>query len=132
MTYAQQNRQQQILKELDQWANAYVKEIDTKLESETIANYLIDLNSESTLNANLAFYTKYMAKIGKNESYIGTKLVVDWYSTNLHIYANILRQIKPTDKAIFVQFGQEHAAVLKGFFERNPDFEVVEVKELLE
>jgi hypothetical protein len=70
-------------------------------------------------------------KVGKDQEYVGTDLVADWYNTNLHIYTNILRLIQPTDKAILVIFGQGHIPILKHLFESNPDFEVVEIKDVL-
>lgn len=71
------------------------------------------------------------AYIGIAASGAGFKHQLCKYSTNLHIYTNILRIVKPTEKRILVLFGQGHIPILKHLFENNPDFEVIEVKEIL-
>lgn len=131
MNFAMENNQASVVEEIGNWGNSFITEINEKLEKETINNFLIYLNSKKTLNRNASFYSKYLSKIGKDENYIGTDLVADWYSTNLHIYANILREIEPNDKLIVVIFGQGHIPILKHLFETNPDFEIIEVAEIL-
>lgn len=131
MNFALNNNQANVVEELGNWGNTFMTEINEKLEKETINDFLIYLNSKNTLNQNASFYSKYLSKIGKEENYIGTNLVADWYSTNLHIYANILREVKPTDEMIVVMFGQGHIPILKHLFETNSDFEIIEVAEIL-
>ncbi|QCR22324.1 DUF5694 domain-containing protein [Pontibacter sp. SGAir0037] len=128
---ALQHGQQAVLESTDTYAKAFVQEMNEKEKSLSMADNLIYLNNQSTLNKNLAMYTNYFIRIGKGSQYEGTELVAEWYKTNLHIYTNILRQVKPTDKAILVIYGQGHIPILKHLFESNPDFEVVEVSTLL-
>jgi len=131
MAYAQQNGQSEITMEFGAWAENFMKEVNENLEKKTIKDFLIYFNSKEKLTQNASLYSRYMTKIGKGDSYVGTDLVADWYSTNLHIYTNIQRQIKPTDKTILVIFGQGHIPILTHLFETNPEFEVVFVNELL-
>ena len=93
--------------------------------------FLVYINSKEQLESNLSFYTKYTTRIGNEKNYVGANLTADWYSTNIHIYANILKSIKPTDKTIVVIFGQGHIPILKHLFTNNSDFKVVEVKDIL-
>ena len=132
MTYAQAHDQMHILSELGQFGERFLNEVNETLAQETIGDFLIYINSKEALDKNASVYTKYFMSVGKEEAYVGTKLVADWYSTNLHIYTNILRQVNPSDSAILVVFGQGHVPILKHLFESNPDFEVVEVSEILQ
>lgn len=129
--FASAHGQNNVMKEFDEMARDFVKEIDYRLSEVSLKDFLIYVNSDESLMKNLSLYTKYYSKIGKDKNYAGADLVADWYSTNVHIYANILRIIKPTDKRIVVIFGQGHIPILKHLFTSNNDFEILEVSELL-
>jgi hypothetical protein len=131
MNYAAQNGQGAIIQALDSMAKAMVGEENEQLKKLSLNDFLIQKNTKKALQDNLGFYLKYLAKIGKGKDYVGSKLVADWYTTNINIYTNILRVVKPTDKAILVIFGQGHIPILKHLFENNDDFEVVEVATIL-
>lgn len=129
--YALKNGQADIMQQLDVYSKAFMGELNSSMSKQSVKDFLIYINSKKALQNNLGFYLKYMAKIGKGDDYVGSKLVADWYTTNLNIYTNILRVVKPTDKAILVIFGQGHVPILKHLFENNDDFEVVEVAAIL-
>ncbi len=129
--FAMQNSQKNIFDSFQTAAQDFLNEMDDNLEALTLRNFLLYCNTDDALQKNLRLYTKYFAKIGEDSNYVGADLVADWYSTNIHIYTNILRSVKPTDKRILVLFGQGHIPILKHLFENNPDFEVIEVKEIL-
>ncbi|MBY0477171.1 MAG: hypothetical protein K2Q24_05970 [Chitinophagaceae bacterium] len=129
--FALQNNQTNILERLQQAGSSFTQEIDSNLTKLSLRNFLIFCNTEEALQTNLGLYTKYFARIGKDRNYTGADLVADWYSTNIHIYTNILRIVKPTDKRIIVIFGQGHIPILKHLFSNNSDFEVIEVKDIL-
>ncbi|WPR77360.1 DUF5694 domain-containing protein [Algoriphagus sp. NG3] len=124
--------QQFLLEEANQYAQEFVQEMNEMEKNLTVGGNLIYLNSPNTLNKNLQLYTKYYIKVGSGSNYEGTDLVAGWYKTNLLIYTNILRQVQSTDKAILVIYGQGHIPLLKHFFESNPDFEVIDIKSILE
>ncbi len=129
--YAKQNGQMATMQQLDIYSKAFIREINSNMATLSIKDFLIYINSKKALQDNLGFYLKFMSKIGKGDNYVGSKLIADWYTTNLNIYTNILRVVKPTDKAILVIFGQGHIPILKHLFENNDDFEVVEVAAIL-
>lgn len=131
MNFAMANNQKEIVDGLKKAGTDFMAEINNKLAQLTLRNFLIYINSEEALQNNLSIYTRYLATVGKGNNYVGTGLVADWYSTNIHIYANILRIVKPTDKRIVVIFGQGHIPILKHLFNNNPDFEVVDPKDVL-
>lgn len=129
--FAEKNNQSQIISNLHQFAKTNTAEITHNQQNLSLKDFLIYDNSPYALNNNQAYYSRYIVKIGKDDSYVGTNLVAEWYKTNLHIYTNILRKVQPTDKALLIIYGQGHIPILKHLFESNSDFEVVEVKEVL-
>ena len=131
INYAIKKNQQAITEQLAIVGKSVMAEFNNKLATLSIKESLIYLNNKRALELNLGFYLKYYALIGKGEDYVGSKLVADWYATNINIYTNILRAVKPTDKAIVVVYGQGHIPILKHLFENNDNFEVVEVKDVL-
>ncbi len=128
---AQKYGQEEILKSMDYYAKDFIEEINSNSKRLSVLENLKYVNADSTLQKNLQFYTKFYAKIGKNDDYVGTELVSEWYKTNLHIYTNILRKIEKDDKVILVIFGQGHIPILKHLFESNSDFEVIPIDQIL-
>ncbi len=131
MKYAKNNDQLLVTTASDDYGKGFMAELEQKQKSQSVSNFLAFLNTPYALNKNLAYYTNYLIRIGKGSNYIGTDLVADWYSTNLHIYTNIVRSIQPSDKAIIIIFGQGHIPILKHLFESNAAFEVIEVDKFL-
>ena len=129
--FALKNNQKNILELLQKAGSNFTEDFDNNLTKLSLRNFLIYCNTEKSLENNLTLYTKYFTIIGKDSNYVGAGLVSDWYSTNIHIYTNILRIVKPTDKRIFVIFGQGHIPILKHLFKNNSDFEIIEVKDVL-
>lgn len=58
-------------------------------------------------------------------------LAMWWYDRNLRIFNNILKTKPKVNDRIIVLFGNGHMPILKHCFESSPEFEVVELKELL-
>lgn len=129
--FALKNNQTNILELLQNAGSSFINEIDSNLTKVSLRDFLLYCNTNDALQTNLGLYTKYFTKIGKDKNYVGADLVADWYSTNIHIYTNILRIIKPTDKRIIVIFGQGHIPILKHLFSNNSDFEVIQVRDIL-
>jgi len=131
MAYAAQHQQQETMTAMDHFAKQYVADLDEKGRTQSVESFLTYLNTPAILKGNASLYSNYYARIGSGPDYPGVDLVAAWYATNLHIYANILRQVRPSDNAIIVLFGQGHIPILKSLFASNPAFEVVEVADVL-
>ncbi|GAB3899228.1 DUF5694 domain-containing protein [Spirosoma agri] len=129
--YAKENNQTAQLAALDQFAAGTAAGIVAAQQEKSITDLFRFINSNEELTKNAAIYTAYATRIGQGSDYPGTDLVANWYSTNLHIYTNILRAIRPTDKSIMVLFGYGHITILKHLFQSNPDFDVVDVADVL-
>ncbi|HUC82244.1 MAG TPA: DUF5694 domain-containing protein [Flavisolibacter sp.] len=55
-----------------------------------------------------------------------------WYNRNLRIFNNILKTKPGSEDRIVVLFGNGHMPILKHCFQSSPEFEVVELKTLLQ
>lgn len=130
-TYAKANNQTAQLAALDRFAGSTAAGVVAAQQEKSISDLFRFINSKEELTKNAAIYTAYATRIGQGAEYPGTDLVANWYSTNLHIYTNILRAIRPSDKSIMVLFGYGHITILKHLFESNPDFEIVDVTDIL-
>lgn len=128
--YAALHHQKDILVQSHTFGTRAMGEIDSNLTAKTLKDFLVYINSDSALSGNLSFYTRYLTKIGADTNYVCAELVADWFRTNIHIYTNIIRIIKPSDTKLFVLFGQGHIPILKHLFESNPDFKVVSVESI--
>jgi len=58
-------------------------------------------------------------------------LAMWWYDRNLRIFNNILKTAPAGNDRIIVLFGNGHIPILKHCFESSPEFDVVELKELV-
>ena len=58
-------------------------------------------------------------------------LSVWWYSRNLRIFNNILNTKPTSNDRIIILFGNGHMPILKQCFESSPEFQLVELKQLL-
>jgi hypothetical protein len=54
-----------------------------------------------------------------------------WYNRNLRIFNNILNTKPSSSDRILILFGNGHMPILKHCFQSSPEFQVVELKELL-
>ena len=58
-------------------------------------------------------------------------LAMWWYSRNLRIFNNILQTQPSAEDRIVILFGNGHMSILRDCFKSSPEFEVVELKDLL-
>jgi hypothetical protein len=59
------------------------------------------------------------------------RLAMWWYSRNLRIFNNVLNTKPASEDRILVLFGNGHMPILKHCFDSSPEFEIVELKDLV-
>jgi hypothetical protein len=47
------------------------------------------------------------------------------------MYANVQKQIDNNDKRIMILLGASHIAIFKNFIELNPEWKIIELKEIM-
>lgn len=117
---------------------AIIKGFETEANSEiesgmSIKQRLHNANTQESRNDNLASYTfAGTMKAGEKGNFIGADVASEWYSRNIRIYSNILRELDGNEKSIFVMFGSGHQSILYQLFALHPkEFELINVSELL-
>jgi hypothetical protein len=125
------NNQRFLMDSLMTAGKNMLHDFNKKVKEESLSNVLNYLNEKAQLKRNLSLYLKYLAKVGASNNLAGAEYVSDWYMRNLAIYSTILSQTQANDQYIVVIFGQGHIPILKHLFENNPDFEVIELKNVL-
>ena len=106
----------------------------------TIASVVALLNrkqQEESIGANLRFqnepetlllahqpYTD-MATVGAGDTYIGARVVAQWYERNLRIFANLARVAEPGDRILLI-IGQGHAPILRELVRSHASMQLVE------
>jgi hypothetical protein len=114
------------------WQQRYSKLYDAgdsiDKELTILENYLFMANPKIQRRDNGAYLTTGFATTNNDgPDYLATW----WYSRNLRIFNNILKTRPAPADRIVVLFGNGHMAHLNEFFRSSPEFEVVELKDLV-
>jgi hypothetical protein len=114
------------------WNRAYQRLYDagdsTELVNTILESFLV-MADHLTLRRMLGHYLAGGFNTTDNSS--PDMLAMWWYSRNLRIFNNIL-STKPTSQdRILVLFGNGHIPIIKHCFESSPEFNVVELKDLV-
>lgn len=101
------------------------------LKKMDLSTYYKGLNDEYHRKQNEFDYLHYALNYGYKEDYSGAEFTASWYSRNLKIFTNILRELEPKDDCIVIIFGSGHTAILRQFFENHPSFEIIDLEKVL-
>jgi hypothetical protein len=101
-----------------------VELMDRKQREESIGANLRFLNEPETLLLAHQPYTD-MAAVGAGDTYIGARVVAQWYERNLRIFANLARIAEPGDRILLI-IGQGHAPILREFVRSHASMQLVE------
>lgn len=97
--------------------NMTLKEIFTKLNSETFQNKYYYINITAILDSDLKGWESFKSQ--------------DNMLRNVNIYGNIIRNISDTDERVLILYGSGHTPVLRKMFEVNPRTEVVSFRSVI-
>ena len=102
-----------------------VQQLDEVLAHGTTLEALRFMNSESAIDLNGSMYL-VLDRIGASDEYPGADAVSQWFATNLHIFANLMRLISSPDDRVLVIYGQAHAKLLSSFINGSPDLQFID------
>ncbi len=125
--YGMKARLDSFIAEVKNWADEESKFI----ESHSLLDYYIKLNSEEECRKNRNYYLMEMMRYSRDSIYPGPELSGEWYKRNLYILANMDRIIEEGDRVLFI-VGNGHKALLEGFIRSRTDWEYVEIRKYLE
>jgi hypothetical protein len=95
------------------------------------------MQREETIGANLRFmndpvnilraHQPYadMATVGAGDTYVGARVVGQWYARNLRIFANLARMAEPGDRILMI-IGMGHTPILRELVRSHPGMRLVE------
>lgn len=104
--------------------DSVVQMMDRKQRELSIAANLRFLNEPETIHLALAPYMD-MATVGTGDSYIGARVVGQWYERNLKIFANLAAIAEPGDRILLI-IGQGHAPILRQLIQANVSMQLVD------
>jgi len=102
-----------------------------------VVQLLDRMQREETIGANLRFmndpvnilraHQPYadMTTVGAGDTYIGARIVADWYARNLHIFANLANIAHPGDRVLLI-IGMGHTPILRELIRSHPAMQLVE------
>ena len=102
-----------------------IEKLNEMLAHGTVLEALRFMNSESAIDLNGSIYL-VLDRIGGSNEYPGADAVSQWYATNLHIFANLMRLITSPDDRVLVIYGQGHVQLLRSFIKGSPDLQFID------
>jgi Family of unknown function (DUF5694) len=107
-----------------------VKKAEADLKTKTFREIFRYNNPPQYLIEDNLFYYNLM-DFGKNDNYVGTNVVSNWYQRNLKIYTNITRITEGQNDRILVLYGAGHSFLLKQFLRDSGRYTVIEANKYL-
>jgi len=127
------NKQSALKAEIDNGIKAFTTEFDRKIENgSSLLDLTYFLNSDDMRKKSNRFHTELPLLAGGKENFIGPYLVSEWHRRNLTIWSLIQKSLETDDRRIVLLLGASHIAMIKDYIDRNDDFEVVELKMIME
>lgn len=120
---AQGDRYRAISEQMNRYGNAFITASQEIMSSSTIGDTLAWYNSNEALVRNHDFYVRYQMRQWQDENQGGAYTVANWYTRNILIFQNMLREIEESDgrvKRVVAFYGQGHVPILAQLIEDTP------------
>jgi len=107
----------------------YLAKLDDLTLHGSVGDVLRYVNDPKSLAASNGWYL-YTTRVGADADYAGASLVSTWYSRNVYIYTNVMRQVQPGDRVV-IFIGAGHVPSLQWLIRQSPDLELVDTESFL-
>jgi len=97
----------------------------------TLSEILFYENDNTKRKEDVNWYISLANQGGEKGNFVGAYLTSEWYRRNLYMYSIIQKAIEKQDKRIVILAGASHIAMFKDFIDYNPEWKVVELKEIM-
>jgi Family of unknown function (DUF5694) len=128
MQYAAQNGQGELAQRMGATIQAIVAEMNARMATTPVGAILAQANS-ARADSMHGWYL-VMATVGRDTAYTGAREVANWYTRNLHIFANIARVAQPGERVLVIM-GSGHGTLLRQFVDESPELDLVSAEPLL-
>ena len=97
-----------------------------------VKDYLLLINSKENSIRSKQLWTTGLVNVGYSDKYLGADLLGRWYRRNSRIYANAKNLVNSeSNENLLIIYGGAHKWILDELFHSSPDFQVVQLNELL-
>ncbi len=110
---------------------AYESAQNKKMAALSLRELLLDFNTKRSNDFSMQWYFGNASRGGKKDNFAGAFLVSEWYRRNLYMYALVQKLTEVKDDKVMVILGAGHIAMLREFIKFDPEFEIVELKDIL-
>lgn len=105
---------------------------DAKKMETTLRQHLNTINQEAFLLMGHGHYMVGSFAVGDGESFPGVDgFVSSWYNRNLRIFSNLIRLVDSPQERIVLIIGAGHVPIIRHAAQASPQFELVEVSQVL-
>jgi hypothetical protein len=109
--------QDSLINEISEMTKALSAVYNHKMQTLSLTQIILDLNTPADRKQNIGFYLKTFNKAGKKDDFSGAYSVAEWYRRNLYMYAQVQKQSTASDKRIMILLGAGHTAMFKQFID---------------
>lgn len=128
LRWAAENGQAALAQRMGSTVQAIVAEMNARMPVQSVGGILADANSARADSLHGLYLV--MATVGRDSVYRGADEVANWYSRNLHIYANIARVAQPGERVLVIM-GSGHRPLLRQFVAESPELELIPAERYL-
>lgn len=126
-------KQEVLISEFEKDIMKYEKEYNTLVYNKTpLKDILYYLNDEEQRKSDFGWYINKATQAGEVDNQVGAFLGSEWVKRNIYSYSIMQKYITHEDQRIMVLMGASHIAVFENLIEYNPDWQVVELKDVVE
>lgn len=112
-----------------------MKDIETttnkKIATYSLTDLILSLNTQEYTNSDIQWYVGLANKAGKTDNFVGAFLVSEWYKRNLYMYSLVQKLTESQDSKVMVLLGAGHISMFREIIKYDPEFEIVELKDIL-
>jgi len=109
----------------------YLQRFDRQIDQWHLIDTLLAMNAQTRLEAGHGMYLTGTFAAGDGDEYPGVdSFVSTWHNRNLRIFQNIINASEPGDNVVVI-IGAGHVPLIRHMVQCSPEFELVEVHELL-
>ncbi len=133
MTDMRKNNQSELIEEIEDGIKVMISEFDSKIESGiSLIELTYYLNSPELRSFSNQFHNNLMLLAGGTSDFNGPFLSSEWFKRNLYMWSLIQKHTLESDDRIMVLAGSSHIAMFELFINRNDNWKVKELREVME
>ncbi len=125
-------KQETLISDFEKDIKNFEKEYNTLVYNKTsLKDILYYLNDKDRRRSDLGWYLSKATQAGSVDNHTGAFLGSEWVKRNIYSYSIMQKYTGPNDDRIMVLMGSSHIAVFENLIAYNPDWKVVELKDIM-